>query len=150
MATIEFDVAQFRQALPAFAYETQYPDAILQVYWDTATCYISDEDYGCLTGACRRQVLNLMTAHLCVISENAQKGSDASSGQVTNFITSATVDKETVSVAQPPAKDQWSWWLSTTPYGQQLQALLSANIAGGLYIGGLPEKSAFRKVGGVF
>lgn len=150
MATIDFDADQFRQALPAFADETQYPDAILQVYWDTATCYISDQDYGCLTGACRRQALNLMTAHLCVISENAQKGSDVSSGQVTNFITSSTVDKVSVSVAQPPAKDQWSWWLSTTPYGQQLQALLSANIAGGLYIGGLPEKSAFRKVGGVF
>jgi len=151
MAVIEFDPAQFREALPAFADPAVYPDALLQVYWDTATCYVSDNDYGVVNGACRRQALNLMTAHLCVISENAQKGgAQASRGKSTNFITSSTVDKVSVSVAAPPAKDEWSWWLSTTPYGQQFSALMSARAAGGLYVGGRPERSAFRKVGGLF
>ncbi len=144
MATIEFDVTQFRTAFPEFADDAKYPDATLQVYWDTATCYVSDEDYGCLSGDCRRLALNLMTAHLCKISEMAQAGDTP--GQVT----SATIDKVSVSTTPPPNKSQWSWWLNTTPYGQQLEALLATNAVGGMYIGGLPEKSAFRKVGGIF
>lgn len=144
MATIEFDVDQFREAFPAFADETTYPDATLQMYWDTATCYVSNEDYGCLTGDCRRQAINLMTAHLCTISTMVQ------SGKTPKFVQSSTIDKVSVSVTPPPNKDQYSWWLSLTPYGAQLQALLGANIAGGLYIGGRPEKAAFRKVGGFF
>lgn len=142
MSTIEFDVDQFRQAFPEFSDPVQYPDATLQMYWDTATCFISDNDYGCLSGACRRQAINLLTAHLCKISEAAQSGGLAGQTQ------SATIDKVSVSLTPPPNKSQYSWWLNQTPYGAQAEALLSTKAVGGLYIGGRPETSAFRHVGG--
>lgn len=144
MAAIDFDVTQFRDAFPAFADENLYPDSTLQMYWDTATCYISNEDYGCLSGDCRRQAINLMTAHLSTISTMIQ------SGDTPGQVQSASVDKVSVSLTPPPNKDQYDWWLGLTPYGAQLLALLASKIAGGFYIGGRPEKSAFRKVGGNF
>ena len=144
MATISFDIAAFRVSYPEFADETEYPDATLQAYWDAATCYISDDTYGCLGADCRELALNLMTAHLAKISTLANSGSAG------GFVNSATIDKVSVSTTPPPAKDQYSWWLSTTPYGQQLQALLGANIAGGMYVCGRAEKRSFRKVGGYF
>jgi hypothetical protein len=50
----------------------------------------------------------------------------------------------------PPAANAWQYWLNTSPYGMQLLALLQAKGVGGLYVGGLPERDAFRKVYGVF
>ena len=144
MATIVFDVAAFRVAFPAFANDTTYPDATLQAYWDAACCYISPCDYGWLHGACRARALNLMTAHLAALSTMIANGQAVGVGQ------SATVGAVSVSMVPPPIKSGFQYWLAITPYGIQLWALLSAKAAGGLYVGGLPEKSAFRKVGGVF
>lgn len=144
MTTIVFNVTLFRQQFPAFASTTTFPDATLQMYWDMATCYISDEDYGWLNDGCRQLALNMMTAHLTATSVLI------ANGQTSILIQSSTIDKITVTLTPPPVKNQWRWWLSTTPYGMQLLSLLAANSAGGFYIGGLPELSAIRKVGGIF
>lgn len=141
---IEFDVGLFRVEFPAFADETRYPDELLQGFFDTATCYISDEDFGRLRGRCRLRALNLMTAHLLAISDLIAEGRGS------DFVVSSSVGSVSVSVQPPPGTSQWAWWLSTTPYGQQLQALLSVAGIGGFLVGGRPERSAFRKVGGVF
>ena len=144
MTTITFDIEQFREQFPEFSNETTYPDVMLQMYFAMATCYVSDEDYGCLSGACRGLALNLMTAHLTKI------GTDTTVGEDPAFVTSATVDKVSVSTQPPPDKDQYEWWMSLTSYGQQLLALLKAKSVGGCYIGGSPERAAFRGVGGYF
>ena len=144
MAIITFDVDLFREQFPAFADPLIYPDVMLQMYWDMAICYISDEDYGWLKGACRLLALNLMTAHL-IASANL-----IIAGQTSQLIAGATIDKISVSLTPPPLRNQWQWWLSTTPYGLQLWALLQANIVGGFYVGGLPELAGFRRVGGGF
>ena len=63
--------------------------------------------------------------------------------------TSATIGKISVSFAAPTSTSDWSHWLSITPYGQQFLALYRAcNTAG--YVGGRPERSGFRVVGGKF
>ena len=144
MTTIVFDIGKFRLQFPELASVIAYPDVMLQMYWDMATCYVSDEDYGCLSGSCRELALNFMTAHLTKI------GTDTTVGEDPAFVSSATVDKVSVSTVPPPQKDQYEWWLSLTSYGQQLLALLKAKAVGGLYIGGSPEQAAFRKVGGYF
>jgi len=144
MATIVFDVAVFRARYPQFADSDIYPDATLNAYWETATCFISAEDYGYLHGACRETALMLLTAHLAGLSVFI------ANGQTPGMVTSATIDKVSVSLTPPPVKDQLAWWLNLTPYGMQLWAMLSAMSVGGLYIGGLPERSAFRTVGGRF
>lgn len=145
MSILIFDVTQFRTLFSAFSNVTLYPDATLQMYWDMGTCYISNNgSYGWLTGTCRQQALNLMTAHLTALSGLI------ASGQTPYLMQSSTIDKITVTLTPPPLKTQWQWWLSTTPYGMQLYALLQVSSVGGWYIGGLPESSAFRKVGGIF
>ena len=144
MATIIFDVALFRQQFPEFANDTDYPDATLQMYWNMATCYISSEDYGCLQGECRRDALNMLTAHIARYYTQINNGNDP------GFVSSATIDKVSVSRMTPQQTDQWNFWLSQTRYGQMLAALLMVTGAGGLYIGGINERSAFRQNGGVY
>ncbi len=144
MTTITFDISVFRSRFSEFLDDGVYPDAVLEMYWVMGTSYIDDEDYGCLSGSCRELALQLMTAHLTKI------GTDAASGEGGDFVTTATVDKVSVSVQPPPQKDQHEWWLNLTAYGQQLLALLKAKSRGGCYIAGSLERSAFRKAGGFF
>lgn len=147
---ITFNVAEFRLAFPAFASTETYPDALLQGNWDSAACIISPKDYGYLHGACRARALNLLTAHLTALGDIIKAGGSNPGGNVPGLVQSATIDKVTVTLTPPPVKTQFAWWLSLTPYGQQLFALLQAKAVGGFVIGGLPEGAAFRKVGGMF
>jgi hypothetical protein len=143
-STLTFDIVLFREKYPEFT-DPPYTDEQLQQCWNTATCYISDQDCGKMQGDCRETALNLMTAHLCKIANLASTGSG-----VSELTQSATIDKVSVTQVTPPVRNQWQWWLSTTIYGQQLFALLQAKSVGGFYSPGLPETSAFRRVGGVF
>lgn len=147
VAILTFDPALFRQQFPAFADVALYPDAQLQRYWDMAVCYSTDVDYckaelGVIS--CRQTALNMLTAHLLTI------GTGAVTGQTVGMVQSATVDKVSVTIQAPENPNQWQWWLNKTPYGQMYLALLRAKSAGGFYIGGSPERSAFRSVGGGF
>lgn len=146
MADVAFDVSAFRVQFTQFANVTTYPDAALQAFWDAAVCYISPEISGgaILQGSCQVRALNLMTAHLAALS------AQVAAGQVPGIVTASAIDKVSVSIATPPVKNQWQWWLSLTGYGQQLLALLQVKSVGGMYIGGLPETLAFRRVGGIF
>jgi hypothetical protein len=130
MATIAFDVEAFRAAFPAFADATTYPDDLLQGYWDTAIVFISDNTYGRWSIAQRTRALNLMTAHLAAL------GTIMTTGQTPGFVTSATIDKVSVSLSVPSSKTEFKYWLNLTPYGQQLAALMSMLAVGGAYYGG--------------
>jgi hypothetical protein len=142
-----FDIPQFRRWYEAFADETAYPDDVLEAYYDFATCYISDEDYGLLNGKCRYRAITLMTAHLLMLSKiNPGTGQPVQP----QLKTGATVDKVTVTLTPPPLKNEWQWWLTTTPYGAELLALLQSASSGGFVYGGLPEGTAIRKWGGLF
>lgn len=145
MAQHTFDVTAFRAMFPAFADPLKYPDATLQMWWTMAIQYISDMDNCVIEGDTLQLALNLMTAHL------AQSFTMLANGQTNpGIITGATEGSVSVSMTPPPAKNMWQYWLATTPYGQQLQALLSALVVGGFTIGGLPETAALRRVFGVF
>lgn len=65
-------------------------------------------------------------------------------------MTSASEGSVSVGMMAPPAKNGWQFWLSSTPYGVQLGALLGVASAGGVFIGGSEERAAFRKAGGVW
>lgn len=131
MAVINFDASEFRSQFSAFQCSPAYSDSALQMYFDTASLYISNRyrswcNY--LNPAQRKQALYLMTAHLAAISQKAQ------SGQSVGILTQGSVDKVSVTVAPPPAPNQWQYWLQSTPYGQQLLALLQVCAAGGFYV----------------
>ncbi len=147
MAVILFNVVQFRTAFPAFADPVTFPTPTLQGYWDSATCIMQDYVSNCdvLNSKTRTRALNLLTAHL------AQLSTMVAAGQTVGLVQGATIDKVSVTLTPPPVKNQWQWWLSLTPYGSQLLALLQAHTAGGIYIPALPpERNAFRKNYGVF
>ena len=142
--TITLDIAAFRAMFPAYADETAYPDTLLDVQWGLAVCYVSDNNHGRLSEACRTRALYLMLAHLLDLGDRVNSG--APSGQVVG----ASEDGVSVSLTPPPNESQFSWWLNVTPYGQQLNSLLDVNSVGGFYAGGRPERRGFRRIGGGF
>ena len=95
MATIVFDVTLFRARFPVYADPIDYPDALLQDFWNQAICYVSDENCGIIVDDCRLQLINYMTAHLIYIWNlvNDQNGEAAGGGGVddTNLTTSAAI-----------------------------------------------------------
>lgn len=133
-----FDLSAFRTAYPVF---DSVPDATVQAAATSALCLIGQD--GC---DCDVQMWQLMVAHLLYI-----QGQVATGNGNAGAVTSATIDKVSVSFAAPPfGTSAYKFWLFKSPYGGQLLALLDRCSKGGVYVGGLPERSAFRSVGGVF
>jgi hypothetical protein len=141
---VEFDITLFRQRYPVFDSEESYPDSLLDDMFAMASCYISTENYGLLKNGCRLQALNLLVAHLLTLDAAIQ------AGNTPGRVTAATVGRVSVTLEQPPLGDAFDWWLSLTPYGQRLQALLAVSSAAGFYVGGSLERKGFRKIGGGF
>lgn len=145
MADHTFDPAAFRLAFLQFEDVTLYPDATLSAWWSMAGVAVSTADNCVLSGDTLQTILNLMTAHMGTMIARMAAG-----GGGVGFQSGATIDKVTVSYSPPPYKNGWQAWLSSTPYGLQIWALLEILSSGGFYIGGMPETHAFRKVYGVF
>ncbi|MNH07312.1 hypothetical protein D3C81_678150 [compost metagenome] len=145
MAEVVLDIAKFRQLFPQFADTTKFPDVVIEMYWDQAICMMEDGCYDCLDDcSCTELQLYLLMAHMMALSITVNKGKQ------TGLVSSSTVDKVSVTRVTPPATDMFDYWLGQTPYGMQLLAMLQAALVGGFSIGGLPERKAFRKVGGTF
>lgn len=139
------DLASFRILFPQFAVPVAYPDAVLTAFFGSATAYLGEYDNYALSGQGLQTGLNLMTAHLLAIGTGAAAGTGGS-----GVVTGSTIDKVSVTLMAPPARTAWAFWLSGSPYGAQLWALLSMRSAGGFFIGGSPEREGFRRVGGGF
>jgi len=133
-----FDLSAFRTAYPVF---DSVPDATVQAAATSALCLIGQD--GC---ECDVSMWQLMVAHMLYI-----QGQVATGNGNAGAVTSATIDKVSVSFAAPPfGTSAYKFWLFKSPYGGQLLAMLDRCSKGGVYVGGLPERSAFRSVGGVF
>lgn len=146
MTQATLDLALFRAMFAEFADATVTPDAALQMRYDEAANYITPEDEPCgLPLAKVSYALMLCLAHLCRLARMV-----ADTASPVGVVTQAQVDKVSVTLAPPPMRGEWGHWLAQTPYGVQLSAFLNVNAAGGFYVGGLPERAAFRKVGGIF
>lgn len=150
-----YNDANFRTLFTVFSNETRYPEAQISAYWGLATDYISTEDscFNILNGNSLQLALDLLCAHLLTLftadQTNVNEGEDA--GQPGSIEVSASVGSVSVSSLPPPIQnDAWRYWLNQTRYGQQLLALLSVKSVGGLYVGGLAERTGFRKEGGTF
>lgn len=143
MATIYYDGVAFRALFPLYKDINAFPDPALQIYWNTATAYISNQTCGWNVNALKpaQQVLalNLMTAHLLFL------GQQINAGQTTGLVQGATIDKVTVTLTPPPEVNQWQWWLNQSPYGQQLLAILQIGSVGGFFFGGFPTAGTLRR-----
>lgn len=147
MAQHVLAIANFRTLFPAFADTTKFPDEQLEAQWIAATGFLGEYDGCLLSGDPLQLALNYMTAHLLQSYVLLLAGGPSATVGV---VVAAHIDKIQVQMAPPPVKSAFQYWLFTTPYGQYLWSLLSMKSAGGFYIGGLPERGAFRKVAGTF
>lgn len=145
MAVVTFDPTLFRTMFaPLFNDETTYPDALLEMNFATATCFI-DPLITPNLGNCRQQALYLMTAHITGLNDVINgRGTTAQ----TFILQGTTIDKIQIQATPQPGLNGWSYWIGQTPWGQQLRALLTARSVGGYYVGGSPERAAIRSVCG--
>lgn len=135
------DIPLFRKRFPNFASDLLWPDEAITTQYEQVGCYLTP-----YCKECSELMEQLMTAHLLVIN-----GSGVMPGVThTGTVTSASVGGVSVGLTTQMDKGTYSSWLSKTPYGEQLRAMLRKQIAGGLYVGGLPERRGFRKFGGGF
>lgn len=139
----ELDIEAFRTRFPSMKDPVVFTHELITSQWYQAQCFISPGRT--LKGKCLENALYLMTAHLVWSHWLIMQGQTTA-----NVVTGATISKVSVSMQPPPAKSAWQFWLSTTPFGLQLWALLNIKAAGGAYVGGLPERTAFKKVAGVY
>jgi hypothetical protein len=149
---MDYNDAAFRAMLPEFANTVTYPEAVIQMFWDLASDFISIPlcpAGAFLSGNSAAAALNYMTAHLYALNLQQVNSGQAPGAVQGGYEVSATIDKISVTMMTPPAADMWSFWLTQTPYGQALLALLAVKAVGGTSVGGLPERLAFRKVGGI-
>ena len=133
----DFPLATFRLLYPK--YDTA-PDDVVLATANIALCYTSERSCGC-----SEAMWMLMVAHLLFIA-----ALDASGRFTPGLLSGSTIDKVSVSFAMPSSATPWDFWLSRSPYGQQFAALLAKCASQGFYVGGSPERAAFRTVGGVF
>lgn len=136
----------FRNQFPAFENTTDFPPAQLEGWWTMGTSYINElNGYPWSFRPAQLQLaLDLMCAHL------GKSFTMINAGQPTVLVQGTAEGTVSVSLTPPPVKSSFGWWLATTPYGQQLRALLKAVANVGLYVGGNWERAGFRKAGGFF
>ena len=146
--TTAYNDTNFRAQFPAFANATTYPMAVLSSNWSMGTNYVSVNNGVCswnVTASGQSQLANdLLCAHITYLFTNM------ANGQNVGVVTGAAEGSVNVTFMPPPAKGAFQFWLSTSPYGLQLRALLKAVAGVGLYVGGSPERQGYRKIGGVF
>lgn len=139
------NLTNFRGAFPAYANAVTFPDAMLLAYFANATSYIdANDNWSGLNSATLDWALQLLTAHITASFVLISKG------KTNIIIQGSSISKVSVTLTPPPDGSSWEWWLSTTPYGIQLRALLDVQSAGGWSVGGIPERRGFRKAYGTF
>lgn len=141
--TIDLDIAAFRVNFPLYADEVKYTDVLLNAQYAIGKCYIDDNDCT-MAEACREYALQSMLAHLLYIRDQVNAGNNI------GVITAASEGDVSVSLAAPVVEDEWHYWFNSSPFGRELVVMLAGNAVGGFYVGGSPERKAFRKAGGVF
>lgn len=141
------DVDEFREKFPAFANPVLYPTESILLMADMVDCYIDVGNRWFRCVKCQELMTELLTAHLLIINGTPAAPASGSTGIISN----ATVGSVSVGFTNAASsKGAFMSWLGKTPYGEQLAALLARLSIGLGYIGGAPERRAFRKVGGRF
>ncbi len=135
-----WDSQQFLAAFPAFA-----TTSTTQIdFWEQMAVNSPMGNWFANTATATEQ--QLLVAHIGKLLSDAGNTGSGQGGAVA----SASEGSVSVSFATPPVKTGLEYYLSSTTYGQMLWGMLNIASAGGTYIGGVNERSSFRKAGGVF
>jgi hypothetical protein len=133
-----FPIAKFRLLYPDFV---DYSDELVLAISEQALCHFSR---GC-GDDCVTQLWLLAVAHMLHMRQSVSGGNTTSGA-----VTSATIDKVSVSFAAAPSGTSSQHWFNMSPYGQQFLVHNKRCNGGVKFIGGSLERSAFRKVHGRF
>ena len=137
---ITITVAEFRSAMPAFSNTTKYSDTLVATMIEQAEYYVSPINCGVLKDNSRKYAIELMAAHLLTLNDKIMSGNVSAGGR----ITSANIDKISVSLEAPKNQNDWQYWLGLTPYGLALLALLASKAPLGFYSGGTNYRGSLR------
>lgn len=135
-----YTVDEFRSAMPAFSDSIKYPDEQVELFMEQAENYISPKCGSLLKCKSRKYALQLMAAHLLALNTRIINGDMSAGGR----ITSANIDKISVSLEAPKTQGDWSYWLSLTPYGMALLALLGSKAPLGVFSGTVNYRGSLR------
>jgi hypothetical protein len=145
---VQWDEIYFRAQYRFFTDNVKYPRGLLLANFTLATSYIyaGGNGWSGLQGNQQRDALFMMTAHLTRLNDLINEND----GTAPALVSQAKIDKIAVTLNMPPKGSQLQWWLNLTPWGAMLYTLLEMLSVGGTYVGALPERAAFRRVGGGF
>lgn len=135
-----FPLPKFRILYPVF---NDVADDVITTLAELGECYLSQ-----CNDICSDQAWMLVVAHMLTLRARENDGESQSGA-----ITSASILGVSVSFAAPPAGTADDHWFNLTPYGQQFLALMAkckSAASAPFYVGNMPERAAFRSVGGRF
>lgn len=134
MAVITANITQFLLIYPQFNTEELKPIA---EYYLSDTISWAQKSWALKRfGGRLNTAIYLLTAHRTFLNSQAQTGQAGQSGKVA----SASADGVSVSYAQMPGSDNFDYWLSLSPYGLELAALLDLLTTVPQYTGGSFER----------
>lgn len=137
---IQITSQEFRSAIKGFSDKEKYTDEQIDLFIEQAGLYVSPINCGVLRCEQRVYAIELMAAHLLTLNDKILSGDISAGGR----ITSATIDKISVSLEAPKNQNDFSYWLSLTPYGMSLLALLKTKSSIGIYSGGTNYRGSLR------
>lgn len=112
-------------------------NSLIPVYLKRALTFCSACNFGRLKNYKRILAIYLLTAHLLTLSNQTNNNGNSGQGGI---VGSASVGDVSISYVQIPNLDKFDYWLSLTPYGLQLIALLEILSSVPFYIGGSYER----------
>ena len=129
---------EFRIIFDQFKNESLYPDFLIEHELDVAECYL-----GTFGGSdCRLFEFQLMVAHLLYLRSMIREG------KTHLVIADASENEISVTLVEPPTSGAFQYWLAVSPYGLQLLGIWKQRATSGMFVGGSPERDAFRKMNG--
>jgi hypothetical protein len=138
MASIVFDIAEFRIKYSIF---DGISDSVVLRAFDSAEMFISNNTSCYLDENRLKYVLYLMTAHILQIGIYTASNRGGTAG----IVSSASIDKISVSFESRISKSAFQYFLNKTIYGEEILALFSLWSAGGYYIGGSNSTLGFKR-----
>ena len=131
---ITANIEEFLSVFVQFDTDTLRP---LAVYYlnNTIVWAVNNWDLKCFGGQINH-IIYLMTAHRVFLGSQSQSGQAGQGGRVA----SANVDSVSVSYSPMPSRDSFTYWLSLSPYGQELAAMLEMLDGLPKYYGGSFER----------
>lgn len=133
MSNVEITKEDFVTSFPEFKEMDN-----IDIFLIRAKCYISPNDYGNLSGDCRKLAIYLFAAHLLTLQKNIADGQTGA-----GLTASASIDRVSVSMVPPPSLGAFEYWLNQTQYGAELLALLQSKMPVPLLLGGSFVRTLF-------